>query len=89
MTMQARGAFLRDKPVRYHDNGKVKVPVTWSQLLREVERLRELIRNAYKLLYDAPELNMGNYTDDQVGEINNAVIQACSLLEDDAKESPA
>ena len=38
--MNISDAELRDLPVVYHENGNVKFPVTYTQLLRECERLR-------------------------------------------------
>ena len=34
---------LGSKPVCYHQNGNVKFPVTYTQLLRETERLRAIV----------------------------------------------
>jgi hypothetical protein len=42
-TVEEREAELRSKPVEYHPNGTVRMPVTYSQLLRECERLHALL----------------------------------------------
>lgn len=47
-------------------------------LLMEIRRLRSLVSDATGILHDAPELNMCNYTGNQVAELNYAVIQAYS-----------
>ena len=59
-------------------------------LLMEIRRLRSLVSDATGILHDAPELNMCNYTENQVAELNYAVIQAYSLLlkSDDSPEHP-
>lgn len=50
-------------------------------ILREsVKRLRLLLDEIHTLLMAAPELNMGNYSDDDVCALNNATIGACTLL---------
>jgi len=40
------------------------------------------IIQALEIAYNAPELNMGNYDDEQVRELNNAMIELCQLLRD-------
>ncbi len=42
-TVAEREEDLRRKPVGYHANGTVKQPVTYSQLLRECERLLAIV----------------------------------------------
>lgn len=46
--------------------------------MMEIRRLRSLVSDATGILHDAPELNMCNYTGNQVAELNYAVIQAYS-----------
>jgi len=45
--------------------------------LKTLEEVREI-------LYDAPELNMGNYGHDEAKQLNDAVIDAWSVIEADA-----
>ena len=42
-TVAERAEELSRQPVSYHANGNVKFPVTYSQLMRECERLHALI----------------------------------------------
>ncbi len=63
--------------VRAHNDAKT--------LLREVERLRAKLAEVHALLLDAPELNMSNYTEDDVTALNHAVNEACCMLEENVK----
>ncbi len=48
---------------------------------------KEKLKAIYQILLDSPELNMSNYIDDEeVFQLNNAVNEAYSLLEDLLKE---
>lgn len=50
-------------------------------LAATVAKFGEAIEKAHNLLLAAPELNMSNYTEDQVAELNHAVNEACCILE--------
>lgn len=41
----------------------------------ELEKIKERFDRIAPLIYQAPELNMGNYNDDDVGALNNAMIE--------------
>lgn len=47
----------------------------------EFKQSRDIIKNIRALLMATPELNVVNYTEDQVLKLNNAVNEACCLLE--------
>lgn len=49
-------------------------------LIAEVRRLRSVISDVTEILYNAPELNMSNYTEIQVAELNSAVLVAYDFL---------
>jgi hypothetical protein len=36
----------------------------------------------YRILEQSPEINMANYNDEQVADLNDAVLRALALLED-------
>lgn len=46
----------------------------------DVEELRDVVISALRVANKAPELNMGNYDEDQVHELNNAMIEIFGLL---------
>jgi len=41
-TVQEREEEARKQPVRYWDNGVVRLPVSWASLARECERLHKI-----------------------------------------------
>jgi len=49
-TVSEKEKELLVKPVEYHPNGQVKFPATYSQLLRECERLYEENRQLHEFL---------------------------------------
>ena len=49
---------------------------SYDKLVSELEAVR-------RVLQQAPELNMSNYTHDQVRDLNNAMIEAFMLIEPD------
>lgn len=44
------------------------------------EKLKELLRQVYDILTEAPELNMNNYDEEQVKKLNDKMIEAYYLL---------
>ena len=71
-----REAELRSQPVAYHENGQVRFPVTYTQLLRECQQIHRQLTKAQSMLRDIVK---GNWciTDVQefLGDINRATKQ--------------
>jgi len=44
------------------------------------EEAEQKIKELKAIAIEAPELNMGNYSDEEVGELNNAMIEIHNLL---------
>ena len=61
-------------------------------LLEERKRLGGVILKARTMLMESPELNMSNYTEEEVSTLNDSVCETCCVLENDAvaftKEAP-
>lgn len=49
-------------------------------LAAENVRLRELFKKAFRIAYEAPELNMTSYDEEQVEELNVSMVQIWELL---------
>ena len=56
--------------------------ITQDSLIELLKTHAIVPREAIVLLRDAPELNLSNYDHDQVCELNRAVCQALSMIED-------
>jgi len=60
--------------------------IGWFKHFRQVEaenkRLKEELEEIKNIAYDAPELNMSNYDHDQVAELNSAMCQIWSIVND-------
>lgn len=56
-----------------------------ADMLRSVAedavRWRDALASAHGVLLDAPELNMSNYDEDQVGQLNAAMVEAFLILD--------
>ncbi len=52
-----------------------------AALTAEVERLREVVNVARGVLYQAPELNMSNYDEDEVSALNAGACEAYAILD--------
>lgn len=52
-----------------------------ARLKAENARLREGVEKAWRVLDAAPELNMSNYTESAVDELNAAAVQAHEILQ--------
>ena len=48
---------------------------------KRIKELEELRREAYEVAYSSPELNMANYSFDDVSELNFAMSELCGMLE--------
>ena len=48
--------------------------------IAEIEKLKELLVGVYKIAEEAPELNMGNYNEDEVFKLNNFMIDIFTYL---------
>lgn len=51
-----------------------------THLNQKIRDLESRIHDALEVADHAPELNMGNYSDDQVHDLNNAMIQVVQIL---------
>ena len=45
-----------------------------------IAELRANLKKAFNISVDAIEINMGNYTDDEVCQLNNEMIDLCGFL---------
>lgn len=59
-----------------------------SAAKEELAKAREVISMIAKVAADAPELNMGNYDEDQVSALNNAMIEICQIIPPDTLYLP-
>lgn len=46
-----------------------------------MEKSKEALEKIFKLAIDAPELNMANYDENQVRDLNNAMIEIYHVAE--------
>lgn len=58
---------------------------TATRHVAEVTKWQAAFKTLRKMIQDAPELNMGNCTDDQVAELNHAVCQMACFCDEVAK----
>lgn len=54
-----------------------------------IKALEEALDAAHCIVFTAPELNLNAYTEDQVAELNNAMIECFVLLDAEAKARAA
>jgi len=54
-------------------------------LEKQITILQDALKHAHDHLCSLPELNMANYTVDQVAELNTGVCEVCCELEDAIK----
>ena len=54
----------------------------------EMERLQDERQAVYWILTEAPELNMSNYTDEEASALNDAVIEAVLLMQNNGAPEP-
>lgn len=66
----------------WYPSGHADVPVAniFTAMVEEVRRLRSVIDDATSALDDAQELNMSNYDEDQVADLNSAYCHAYAIL---------
>lgn len=62
-------------------NGKALSKQQILELLTELDRK---IAEAYEIAFNSPELNMRNYTEEEVTDLNNAMCDVCCILESEA-----
>jgi hypothetical protein len=69
----------------YQDDETIALYDCWcdavAEQAAELARLREVIKSIHKQLYDLPELNMANYTEDQVSQLNDGVCDVVRWIE--------
>lgn len=58
----------------------VELGTALTEALLKIKDLERFMRKAHDILYNAPELNMSNYSEDEVDSLNNAVIEAIQVL---------
>jgi len=51
-----------------------------AMALGTIELQRQTLKEVAKIINEAPELNMGNYSEGQVEELNNKMIEAFGVL---------
>ena len=59
-----------------------------AELEAKVKRLNKVINDAKCIALDAPELNMANYDEEQIQELNDAMIELYSYLEKESRDEP-
>jgi len=70
-----------DKPQLYLRQSDVEKFIEQELTTPELtEKLKELLRQVYDILTEAPELNMNNYDEEQVKKLNDKMIEAYCLL---------
>lgn len=55
---------------------------------RRAGEMGEAIEQAHTVLHQCPELNMSNYDEDQVAELNGAMITAFTILDNITSQQP-
>lgn len=67
------------------DDGNMTDWHTATRIIAEKDAEIAVLRAQFALTRSvataAPELNMGNYDDDQVRELNNAMIEICQIID--------
>lgn len=53
-----------------------------KELEQENAALRKNIGEIWQMDYDAPELNLSNYSQDEVEKVNNAVIEIYNFVDE-------
>ena len=71
-------AGIEKEPEGEHSKAGCRIGDRLDIVLNQVNQLNEV----REILEQAPELNMGNYSDEQVDDLNNAVIEALNKLKD-------
>ena len=84
--LQACKPYLKDgeTPAECIQRNRSDVGSVMSLLAKEkfrIEAAQKLADDVYEILEQSPELNMGNYTDAEVADLNNAVIEAYPIIE--------
>jgi hypothetical protein len=51
-----------------------------AMALGTIEQQKQVLKEVAKVIKEAPELNMGNYTEDEVKELNDKMIEAFGIL---------
>lgn len=64
----------------FNENEDLKKAV-YNLQAEEIERLNTIINEAFSIADDSPELNMSNYTIDDVDELNQAMIEVWKKLQ--------
>ena len=75
-----------DRPLSKHleiafEAGKFSIPIE-PPVKPEIAELKEILNTAMTMLLEAPELNLCNYDEEQVRELNYAVISTYKYLRD-------
>jgi phage shock protein A len=60
-----------------------------AEVTKKRDRLAAKVQLAFDAAYNTPELNMGNYNDDDVRELNDGMIEVFQILDSPGEQSLA
>lgn len=81
--------IMAEFPEHIKGGGAGDVAIEAMKALRKrVIELEGLIATAYDVAFNSPELNMSNYDHEQVSELNTAMCEVCSILENGVSTPP-